>query len=289
MHRLSLTHPVFALSGPVRVRWWAGCVLAGGLLAPAFGTENAPWPDSLPRFSALGLTINGGAVHPGVHEQRISPKVAWVVQWGRLRLSNGGPLASRTGDASERGLAADLASRGTLRLSATIGREQGRRSDGVAALRGVHDIAPGWRGTLRAGWRLAPQWEAAAAWTTERLPRSGGERLSVTLARDWPLYGTLGPWGVTVGGSATWRDAVSAVRVYGITAEDTVRSGYPETTVGSGWTEIGAFATARRPLDTHWVLYGGLNATRLVGAAAEAPWVQREGTMNLRVGLGRRF
>lgn len=247
------------------------------------------WPQSAPRLAALGLTANAGAVHPGVDEQRVSPGVAWVFRWGRFRLSNGGPLASRTADATERGLATDLALRGSFRLSATVGREQGRQSSDVAALRGVHDVSPFWRGTVRAAWQFAPTWEAAAAWTTELWPRRGGERLSLTIARDWPIPEPWQPWSLTTGVAATWRNATSADRAYGITTEDAARTPYPVTTLGAGWTEAGAFATARRPLDQHWLIYGSVASTGLLGAAALAPWVEREHTVNLRLGVGRRF
>ena len=131
------------------------------------GPVAAPGPAASPawfRVGAIGLSSSWRPSYPGASGAAWSATPNVVLHWGRLTLSNGGTLASRAGEPTEAGLTADLFSMDRLTLRAAVALEQGRRSDGIAGPKGLHDIPAHPRGRLQAAWRLHPQWELIGLW-----------------------------------------------------------------------------------------------------------------------------
>lgn len=257
------------------------------------GPVAAPGPAASPawfRVGAIGLSSSWRPSYPGASGAAWSATPNVVLHWGRLTLSNGGTLASRAGEPTEAGLTADVFSMDRLTLRAAVALEQGRRSDGIAGLKGLHDIPAHPRGRLQAAWRLHPQWELIGVWRGDLSDRGTGSSAEAVVLHEWrPEFLDRKRWRISGGAAAQWRDARQANLIHGVSDEDAARSAYPAYRLDAGWTDARLFANWRRDFDGPWVAYGALTWEALVREAAHSPIVQKPRAFTLSVGLGRRF
>lgn len=288
--------PLAGRAGSVRRRWAVAALTAGMAGAAVDGAAADTPPEQVtaatagPSLRALGVLTRVGPETSGAQAVSVSATPNFVLRWGRLSVTNGGPLASRAGEPAEAGLSADLLSRDRWRVSASLSVDQGRNSDDIDRLRGLHDIPSHLRGRLRAGWRLHDQWELSSTWRTDVSGRGTGQAVDLTLLHEWrPEFLDHTRWRVSVGASVDWLDATRANLVYGVTAQDEQRSTFAAYRLDPGISEWRVFTHWRRELDHRWVVYGSLTASELAGQAARSPIVQQRGGLGLSLGLGRRF
>jgi outer membrane protein len=113
--------------------------------------------------------------------------------------------------------------------------------------------------------------------------------------------------GLTVEGSAAWRFQLAPttraqlgvqamlgndryMRTYfGISPEDTIRSGLPEHSIDAGLRTLGAFAMISHDLTPRWTLAAFASIDLLLGDAADSPVVEREQMPALALGLFYHF
>jgi outer membrane scaffolding protein for murein synthesis (MipA/OmpV family) len=242
------------------------------------------------RLGALGLSASWRPEFAGAARSTWGYTPNLMLQWGRLTLSNGGTLASRAGEPTEAGLAADLFSRDRLSLRAAVNLEQGRKSQEIERLRGLHDIPAHLRGRVQATWRLHPRWELIGVWRGDLTDRGTGTGAEVVILHEWrPEFLDQRRWRISGGVAAQWRDARQANLLHGVTDEDAARTAFAAYRLKAGFTDARAFANWRRELDGPWVAYGALTYESLLNEAAISPIVQRPRALSLSIGLGRRF
>ncbi len=303
MHAVSVTSEPQSLPGGVArsalvFASVAACVFGAAAVAQAETSEQAlpkaePPSMAMPsglRLGAVGFSTNWRPRHPGASDFAWSARPHVVLRWGRLTLSNGGTLASRAGEPAEAGLTAELFSLDRLSLRAAVALDQGRRSDEVARLRGLHDIPAHPRGRLQAAWRLHSQWELIGVWRGDLSDRGTGSSAEAVVLHEWrPEFLDRRRWRISAGVAAQWRDARQANLIHGVSEEDATRSQYPAYILNAGWTDARLFANWRRDFDGPWVAYGHLSWEALLRQAAHSPIVQQPRALTLSVGLGRRF
>jgi len=242
------------------------------------------------RLGALGLSASWRPEFAGAARSTWAFTPNLMLQWGRLSLSNGGTLASRAGEPTEAGLAADLLSQDRLSLRAAVNVEQGRKSQEIERLRGLHDIPAHLRGRVQAAWRLHPRWDLVGVWRGDLTDRGTGSSAEVVIVHEWrPEFLDHRRWRISGGLAAQWRDARQANLHHGVTDEDALRTAFAAYRLGAGFTDARAFANWRRELDGSWVAYGALAYEALLHEAARSPIVQQPRAFSLSVGLGRRF
>jgi len=258
--------------------------------ADSSGPASGSWTVPGPRLVAWGLSVNHRPSDPGSPEMRWGATPHVVVQWGRLTLSNGGTLASRSGEPAESGVTTELFSQDRIRVRAALRLDEGRNSDEIPRLKGLHDVPPHLQGRLQVSWRLHDRWEALGAWRTDLAGRGAGDNLEAVLLHDWrPDFLDPRRWRVSAGVSGLWRGSRQANLVHGVDAADAQRTTYPVYRLGAGWTDARLFANWRRNLDGPWVAYGSVTAETLLGQAADSPLTVKPRTLSFSVGLGRRF
>lgn len=273
---------------PVRLCGALWAWLCGLLWCP--GLVMADEPVTGPVLGALGGSLRVGPSYAGSGEVNSSVVPQFVIRWNRLTLSNGGPLSSRAGELVEGGVSAQILEQDRLHISASLRVDQGRRSDRLERLNGVHDIPVHLRGQLRAGWRAHRQWEWAVTWRGDLSGRAPGHGVDVSVLHEWrPEFLDHTRWRVSLGVAAGWLDGNATRLQYGVTPEDARRSGLPLYEPGSGLSQWVAFTQWRREIEGNWVAYGGVSATHLVGPAALSPITTQRGGVSMSVGLGRRF
>lgn len=243
-----------------------------------------------PILGALGLSVRMSPEHPGAVQASTSLVPNFVLRWGRITVSNGGPLASRFGEPAESGLGADLLDADRLRVAVSLSQDQGRDSADIERLRGLHDIPSHLRGRLRVGWRLHHQWELMGVWRADLSGAGTGSSTDLTLLHDWrPTFIDHRHSRISVGATLELLDARRANVIHGVTQEDARRSPLPAYRLGAGPSEWRVFSNAQRDLGDGWVAYGGLGLAQLIGDARRSPIVVRSQGWSANLGVGRRF
>ncbi len=271
--------------------------LLGVLAVMAQGTQAADRPQPVDEASTLddvryviGLTAANAPIYWGQTERSTGLRPFVALRWGKLRISNSG-AGGLIGESNAGGASTDLLDRDGWRLRTGLRIDRGRRIQDDSEQR-LSDL-PRVRGTLRGRLVLTRTLPGNAAWSLTVAPdvlgREGGTTVQLGYYRQVPtpewLSGLGGQWSVGADlnlGSRQYMQSYFGVPVGAqrFTPYDP-GAGLRNASLGLGW---------QRQLDDdkHWVLFGGAAAQRLLGPAADAPFVQRQGTWTLNVGLAYR-
>jgi MipA family protein len=238
----------------------------------------------------VGVTAVNGPIYWGQTERQTGLRPFLAVKWGRFRISNSG-AGGLIGESNAGGASTDLLRTENLRLRAGLRIDRGRKIDGDSTNR-LEDL-PRVRGTVRARLTATHRLSDTAAWNiglnTDVLNREGGKVVQLGVSErlrtpEW-LQGLGGQWSVSAGvagGDATY------MRSYFGVAPGARRfaayepgAGLRNVNVGLGWQHhLGG--------KQQWVVFGGIGAQRLLGPAADAPFVQRLGSVTADFGLAYR-
>lgn len=231
-----------------------------------------------PRFEgAVGLTVRHGAAFLGSSDMGYRLIPAGFLRYGRITLTGSGGFTTRTSEEVERGLAAELARRGKLRLSVGLRYDQGRAASDSAELAGMGDI----RGTVRARWSARwdpnPRWRVTAGLSTDLLGRGGGFSGDLGATRSWSLgHGESVVVGATLGaGSLRYMQ-----NWHGVTASQALASGLPAFEAEAGLRDLNVSVGWRTEFRAWGQPFGasvGAGYTRMLGSAADSPLTRRTG------------
>lgn len=258
-------------------------------LAHAQGVDE-PLPTVAPLHEdwvlVLGLIASTGPEYPGAQRQGIGVTPGFFLRYKRLTVTNRSGFAPRTTDNVVRGLGLDLSSSDHFKSSLGLRFDGGRKASSNAAYAGLGDIEPTVRARVAGTWQLDRGWRVVASWSIDAFGRGGGNYGDLGFARDLRRSAhTNWSWGANVsfGGDRYMQT------YFGITPEQSARSGYAEYKPHAGLREIGAFANVRSDLTSRWVLLGGVGVTRLMGPAAASPLTQKRNGWSASAGLAWRF
>jgi outer membrane protein len=87
----------------------------------------------------------------------------------------------------------------------------------------------------------------------------------------------------------TWANAKSTDSFYGITPQQSVATGLPAFSAGSGWLFSSFGLLWSVDLSTDWVVVGSLESRRLHGDASRSPLAERDSNYYASAGLAYRF
>lgn len=238
----------------------------------------------------VGVTASNGPIYWGQTERHTGVRPFLAVKWGRFRISNSG-AGGLIGESNAGGASTDLVSTDTWRVRAGLRLDRGRTIDGDTSNR-LEDL-PRVRGTLRlrlgATHRLTPTASLTGGLSTDVLNRDGGTVLQLSLYErlrtpPW-LEGLGGQWSVSAGlaaGDATYMRSYFGIapgaRRFPTYAPS---AGLRNADIGLGWQRT--FGEKQQ-----WVLFTGAGVQRLLGPAADAPFVQRLNSVTANVGLAYR-
>lgn len=217
----------------------------------------------------LGAGIAGAARYSGADEYAIGPLLA--IDW---QFANGFYASSL------RGIGYGHAA-GPVHLSAALGY-RGERSEknrdgiggasGSTALRGMGDVKGAATAVLGASWEivdgLALEFSTETPLGKRELGRTIGIGLTGTLYQQGKDHVTL-----SLAASAGDRDYMQTY--YGVTAQQSARSGYRQYRPKGGLYEVELGMTWRHMLDERWAVTGTLGAVSLTRDAANSPITRR--------------
>jgi outer membrane scaffolding protein for murein synthesis (MipA/OmpV family) len=235
----------------------------------------------------LGAMVTSSGTHVGEPSRGASLRPLWSLQWGKLRITTTRASALwRLGrDGVDPGVSAVLVDRDRLRLSASLQLDDGRRSGDDAYLAGLPDVRRTLRGRVTARYTLGPRWSTAVSLSHDLRHRDGSTTLAPSLKYRLPTEAdTL--WELSLG--ATLGNARHLQAFYGIGTAAAQQSGRAAYVPGGGWTQWQLGMDVSHAIDRHWVVFGGLGWSQLMGGARRSPLVSNTGDWSASLGLGYR-
>jgi MipA family protein len=240
-----------------------------------------------PKFEgAVGLVLAHKPAFSGSSDRQLTPQLAGFVRYGRFTLTGAGGFTTRRQDDVERGLDAELLRREGVRINLSLRYDQGRRESESDQLAGMGNIKHTVRSRLGLRWEPAPYWSLSLASGLDLLGAGGGYTVEAGVSRTFLIDAQqrviLGA-GVTGAGDRylqTW---------YGVTAEQSARSGYPVYKPGEGLRDVHTNATWRVEVNPQWAGFASFGASRLLGSAADSPLTLQRNGWSMSAGIARRF
>lgn len=268
--------PTMNLS-PVSLATLAGLLLASNATHAALADDVE---------GALTLIVQRGPDYLGARDDGQSLRPGFFVRWGRLSISSGGSWAALRQDDDVRGLGLDLTRSDTLRISLGLRVDSGRDESTSPALAGMGDVKRTIRARIGGTWKFRPNWRLGAGWTVDAFGRGGGNLLETKLEHDWRISPRLE---LTTGTALSVGGPRYMQTYFGVTAEQSARTGYPVYEPGTSLRDVQLYTTLRAELAQDWVGLVGVGYNRALGRAADSPLTRRPGAFTLTGGLGWRF
>ncbi|MGE0098802.1 MAG: MipA/OmpV family protein [Hydrogenophaga sp.] len=266
-------------------------LLAGLLcLAGAARADEPPAPVSLDasRDYLIGVSVVSSAAQLGSDTgQSTRARPMWAFQLGRFRFASSGASALLTQgrQSVDTGVSTVVAGSDRWSMSTSLRIDEGRSWDGDARLNGLPDVRGTLRGRLTANVALGKRWSASVRGSQDLLGREGGLRIDSGLGYRYPISSQT-HWDLSLG--VGWANATHARTYYGIAPSDAQATGLPAYRPGAGWDTASVGWRLTSALNRHWVMYGGVGASQLQGAAARSPLVGRKTVYSATVGLAYR-
>ncbi len=234
----------------------------------------------------MGVTASYRPEYSGASKQIVKVSPAIFLRYGRLTITNASGFVTRRADDVVRGLGLDLVSNSSVRLNMSLRYDRGRGENTSTALAGTGDIGTTVRVRTSASWRLPGPWRLGASWSFDGLGRGGGNLGDVSVG--WET--ALAPRTVlSVGTALTIAGDRYMQTYYGISEEQSVRSGYPVYTPKAGARDLALFTNIRHDIGSEWTAIGSIGYSHLMGPAAASPLTGRTDAYSLSAGIARRF
>jgi outer membrane protein len=238
---------------------------------------------------AIGLTLRHGAAFPGSADMGYHLTPAGFLRYGRLTLTGAGGFTTRSADEVERGLAAEIARRGKLRLSLGLRFDPGRSDSDSTELAGMGDIRSTVRARWSARWDPNPHWRVVAGISGDLLGHGGGIVSDVAVTRRWA-------WGAGESFALGAQLGIAGQRYmqnwHGVTAAQSVSTGLPAYEAGAGLRDLQLSVVWRTELQGRGQPFGafvGAGHSRLLGSAADSPLTRQRSVNTASGGVVWRF
>lgn len=171
-----------------------------------------------------------------------------------------------------------------LRVGPTVNWRDGRDSDDADALAGLDDIDR----TIEAGVRFRYTQGPASGYLVVRKGIGGHDGLVGGVGAKYRIAPndrlTIWP-----GIEGKFGDKHFTRTFFGVTEAESVRSGYAAYSPDGGFYALGASIEARYALSPTLAVVGEAEYSRLVGDAADAPFIEEKNQPSLRIGLVNHF
>lgn len=235
----------------------------------------------------IGASVVSGNGHVGDAPVRYDFKPMWAFQLGPFRVSRSraSSLIKAGREQLETGVSADFGLFDHWRLSASLRMDNGRDFGPKSRFYGLPDVRSTLRARLSTGSPLGEHWTWSASVDKDLLGRGGGARLSAGLNRRIPVS-ELNYWDFGLG--TTFGDRTYLQTHYGISPSAAARTGRDPYTLGSGWENVRASLQYTHVLSDHWILFGGLDLSRMLSAPSHSPLVGRKTTHSISAGVAYR-
>lgn len=265
---------------------WGAALLAGCVSGPLCAADR-DWL-TIEGDYLIGASVVSGNGHVGDTPVSYDFKPMWAFQLGPFRVSRS--RASSLMQAGreqqlETGVSADFGIFEGWRASASLRVDNGRDFGGDPRFAGLPDVRSTLRWRISTGSALGERWSWSSSYDRDFLGRNGGSRLSAGLNYRLPMT-EMSYWDLGLG--TTWGDRTYLQTNYGISPETAAKAGRSPYTMGGGWENVRASLQYTHVLSDHWVLFGGLDLSRMVSSPSHSPLVGRKSTHSISAGIAFR-
>jgi outer membrane scaffolding protein for murein synthesis (MipA/OmpV family) len=269
-------------------------VLLSSLAGPAGAVEGESSPTSDPPAAAarrswdaaVGGVLSYAPDYAGSDIQRLRLSPGFYLRYGRVSIATRSGFRT-AGDPSERaGLRIDLSPTDRLRFAVGLRYDAGRQESSSEALKGLGDVPSTVRVRAMGSYRIGDGWSAGSAVLLDALGRGGGWQADLNAGRELRISSDT-TW--SFGAALSFAGDRHMQTYFGITEEQSARSGYPAYEARSGLRDVSAYVNARTELGGPWHAFYGANAARLLGPAAASPLTRQPNSWGLNAGLVYRF
>jgi len=289
-----------ALGGltPRRARWPSFGALPGAMVAAIFtlsagearaqASAASPVAEApAPKWEgAIGLLGQYGPAYQGAETSRLRLRPGLFLRYGHFSATTSGGFVTRRNDEVQRGLSAELLTYESLRLSLSLRVDGGRDDDADPMLHGLGRVRATVRGRLLAVKDFGAGWKLSSAISPDLLGRGGGILADVGLSYEWRLSPMLR---ANAGLGLTGADQRYMQSYFGVTAEQSQRSGHPGYTPSAGLRDVGFGLGLRAELGRDWLGFVSASTTQLLGPTLDSPLTRRRDTWGVGGGLAWRF
>jgi outer membrane scaffolding protein for murein synthesis (MipA/OmpV family) len=175
-----------------------------------------------------------------------------------------------------------------VRAGITAHALRDRDEDDNPALRGLGNLDAGLATGLFASYAVE-SWTFSTSATTDVTGAQGGWVAELATRYERAITGRVF---VQLGASVSWADERYLQRVFGVSADQSMRSGMTQHRASAGLTEVASSATLGWILDRHWSVLAIVELSELQDSAAASPIVQQHGSARqwtVATGVGYRF
>lgn len=265
----------------------AGWILMGCCVALAVKAEE---PESVDfgKDYLIGLSLGSSTTHMGDRDRQVNVKPVFAFQVGRLRVSRSRAstlMNAGRGSSLETGVSTELLARDDWSLSASLRMDNGRKLGDDPVWKELPEIDDTVRVRLTARKRLNRRWSTNLSADQDILGKQGGARLNAGVSYRLPAS-EMAHWDFSV--NTGWGNSRYMQTHYGISTTTARRIGVAPYRADGGIENLQIGADYTHALGENWVLFGGLNVSRLMRSALDSPLVNRGSTYGVSVGLAWR-
>ncbi len=247
----------------------AGATLLFVVPASIAVADEPPEPETKKWQVMLGAGAGSRPEYPGSDEDEIRALPVLNIRYGRYFLGSvpGGGGA---------GLGANLYQSDRWSFGAAVGlglNEVREEKDDPVRLRGLGDIDGTTRAGLFANYEITDWLELSANAMQDVGGKDQGLLASLELEASYQPFPRLR---LSASPGVTWGSDEYAQTLYGIDAEQSLRSGLGQYDPGSSATVVSFSLGAQYALTSKWSLGSRITTSRLLGDAADSPIVQDE-------------
>lgn len=237
--------------------------------------------------AVIGLVTSYAPEYAGANRWRLSTRPGGWVRFGRVSIASRSSFVARGADqGGGGGLRIDLSPSERFRIGLGLRHDSGRSESDSTDLRGLGDVRATVRARLSASYPLADGWRLGSALSVDALGHGGGTVADFRIGRGIALSSRTS---ASIGAAITLGSQRHMRAFYGVSAEQSARSGYPVYEPDGGARDVTLSAGLRHELGARWFAFGGIGATRLVRSAAASPIVRDPASWAISVGLAYRF
>lgn len=217
---------------------------------------------------AIGLDTSYRPEFQGASKHQFGYRPVVYLRYGRYSISSASGFVNKRGGDVVRGLGVEMLRSDRLRLSLGLRYDGGRDEESSERLAGLGDVPATVRARISLAWRPSGPWRLGASWSVDAFGRGGGNNGQVDVGWERALSPVTT---FSVSSALSLAGETYMQSYYGITEEQSARSGYPVHAARAGVRDISLNFGLRHQLGPHWVVAGGFGIARLLGSAADSP------------------
>ncbi|MBL8342038.1 MAG: MipA/OmpV family protein [Rubrivivax sp.] len=227
-----------------------------------------------------------GPEFAGSDRQSLRLNPGFYLRWDRISIATRGGFRSASEPGERGGLRIDLSPSERWRINVGLRYDLGRQESSSGQLMGMGNIPSTLRVRTSATYKLWDGWSAGATAVFDALGRGGGWQGDAHLGREL-RFSPDTTW--SLGAALAYAGDRHMQTYFGVTDEQSLRSGYPVYTPPAGMRDLSAAVNARTELGGSWHMFYGGSAARLLGPAAASPLTRQRDVWSANLGLVYRF